>query len=217
MKITDLTLTLFSWDDIPATRYGQHTGAFSGSSQLGLLTIDTDAGLSGHAFLGSSSRGAQMDGESLIHYLKPIVMGSDPLERERLYGAMYRKARMTTLRAIGAVDVALWDLAGKAAGMPISKLIGQARASCPAYASSAVMAGPEHYAEEAQRFKSEGWAAYKIHPPTDPVLDIKVCEAVRLAVGDEFRIMLDSTWCYDYPQALRVGRAIQEMVSMANW
>ena len=59
---------------------------------------------------------AHMDGQSLVHYLKPIVVGSDPLERERLYAAMYRKARMTTLRAIGAVDVALWDLAGKIAG-----------------------------------------------------------------------------------------------------
>jgi L-alanine-DL-glutamate epimerase-like enolase superfamily enzyme len=73
------------------------------------------------------------------------------------------------------------------------------------------MRTPQQYAEESVRLKSQGWSAYKIHPPTEPELDIAVCAAVREAVGDEYRIMLDSTWSYDYPQALRVGRAIQEM------
>src|SRR5205807_2258475 len=81
-------LTLFAWDDIPATQYGRHTGRFSGSSQLGLLTIGTDEGVQGHAFLGSAMRGAQMDGQSLIHYLKPLVLGQDPFDRERLYQTM---------------------------------------------------------------------------------------------------------------------------------
>jgi len=211
MKITDLTLTLFAWDDIPPTQYGQHTGKFAGQSQLGLVTVSTDEGIQGHAFLGSSSRGAHMDGESLVHYLKPIVMGQDPLDRERLYGAMYRRTRMTTLRAIGAVDIALWDIAGKAAGLPLYKLMGGARRSIPAYASSAVLPGPEAYAEEAARHKAEGWAAYKIHPPMDPDTDIKVCEAVRAAVGDDYRVMLDATWSYDYPAALKVGRAVERL------
>ena len=55
-----------------------------------------------------------------------------------------------------------------------------------------------------------GWAAYKIHPPTRWREDIEVCEAVRKAVGD-YTIMLDSTWSYDFPAAVRVGRAIEEM------
>lgn len=211
MKITDVTLTLFAWDDIPATQYGQHTGKFGGASQMGLLKIETDEGITGHAFLGSSSRGANMDGQSLIAYLKPIVMGQNPLERERLYKSMYRRARMTTLRAIGAVDVALWDIAGQIAGLPICDLIGRYRSSVPAYASSAVLANPQAYAQEAVRIRDEGWKAYKIHPPTNPVDDIKVCKAVREAVGDDYQLMLDSTWCYDYPQALRVGLAIQDL------
>ncbi len=211
MKITDVTLTLFAWDDIPPTQYGQHTGRFEGRSQLGLLTVRTDEGIDGHAFLGSASRGAQMDGESLIHFLKPIVLGQDPLDRERLYQAMYRRQRMTTLRAIGAVDIALWDIAGKWADLPIHRLMGSYRTSCPAYASSAVLPSAAAYAEEAQRFKADGWAAYKIHPPTRWEEDIKVCEAVRKAVGDDYRLMLDATWVYDYPAALRVGWAIEEM------
>jgi L-alanine-DL-glutamate epimerase-like enolase superfamily enzyme len=211
MKISDVTLTLFSWEGIPATQYGRHTGTFSGKSELGLLAIRTDDGVVGHAFLGSAMRGARFDGESLIHFLKPVVMGQDPLERERLWQALWQKNRNTTLRAIGAVDVALWDIAGKVAGLPIHRLLGSYRDQIPAYASSAVLPSPEAYAEEAARFKAEGWRAYKIHPPTDPVKDIAVCRAVRAAVGDDFTVMLDSTWAYQYPEAVRVGKAIEEL------
>jgi L-alanine-DL-glutamate epimerase-like enolase superfamily enzyme len=65
--------------------------------------------------------------------------------------------------------------------------------------------------DQAQAFKAAGWQAYKIHPPRVPEHDIRVCEAVRKAVGDDYRLMLDSTWSYDYTDALRVGRAIEEM------
>ena len=58
MKIDDVTLTLFAWDDIPATKYGGHTAEFKGRSHLGLLTVKTDDGVEGHAFLGSASRSA---------------------------------------------------------------------------------------------------------------------------------------------------------------
>jgi L-alanine-DL-glutamate epimerase-like enolase superfamily enzyme len=209
MKVTDVSLTLFAWGGIPPTTYGRHTGKFGGTSQLGLVTISTDGGLRGHAFLGSAMRGAHLDGESLIHYLKPLVIGQDPLDRERLWQAMWQKNRQTSLRAIGAMDVALWDLAGKAVGLPIHRLLGSYRDRVPAYASSAVLPSKEAYAEEAAGFKAEGWTAYKIHPPTDPKTDIEVCAAVRRAVGDAFTVMLDSTWAYQYPEALRVGKAIE--------
>src|SRR5438876_6536258 len=211
MKITDVHLTLFGWDDIPATTYGRHTGKFSGKSQLGLVTIETDEGVKGHAFLGSSMRGAHMDGQSLIQYLTPVGLNQDPLDRERLYRAMWHKNRQTTYRAIGAMDVALWDIAGKVAGLPIYRLLGSYRESAPAYASSAVLPSKEAYAEEAAKFKAEGWTAYKIHPPTDPKVDIEVCEAVRRAVGERFTVMLDSTWAYMYPDALRVGQAVERL------
>jgi L-alanine-DL-glutamate epimerase-like enolase superfamily enzyme len=138
-------------------------------------------------------------------------MGANPLERERLHARMMKLSRNVSYRCIGAADVALWDLAGKIAGLPIHALMGTMRQSIGAYASSALLSGPAEYADEAQRFKQAGWKAYKIHPPTDPSTDIKVCEAVRRAVGDAYNIALDSTWSYDYPDALRVGRAIQDM------
>ena len=212
MKITDVTLTLFAWDDIPATRYGQLSQEFSGTTQMGLVTITTDEGVQGHSFLGSASRGANLDGQTLIDFLKPVVMGQDPLDRERLYQALQKRYRNTTPRVIGAVDIALWDIAGKIAGLPIHRLLGSYRQSVPAYASSAVLDSPEEYGAQAAQYKADGWAAYKIHPPTLSVEgDIAVCEAVRAAVGDDYRIMLDSTWAYNYYEALAVGKAAERL------
>lgn len=209
MKITDVSVTLFAWDDIPPTRYAAHTGLFSGRSQLGLVTLSTDEGIAGHAFLGSASYSAELDAGSLIAKLKPQILGQDPLDRERLYEALCRRQRHTNWRTIGAVDVALWDITGKAAGLPIHRLMGTYRHAAPAYASSAVLDSPQAYAEEASVFKERGWKAYKIHPPQTPDRDVEVCEAVRKAVGDEFTLMLDATWSYRYEDAVRVGRVIE--------
>ena len=210
MRITDVNLTLFGWDSLPAIEYSSHNARISGSSQLGLVTISTDQGVEGHAFLGSAMRSAELDALSLIHALKPVVLGEDPLDRERLYARLWKRHRSTTLRCIGAVDVALWDIAGKVTGLPLYKLLGAHRACIPAYASSSGLDSVEAYVEQALGVKAQGFAAYKIHPPTRWQEDIRLCDAVRKAVGD-YRLMLDSMWAYTYDQALRVGHAIEEM------
>jgi L-alanine-DL-glutamate epimerase-like enolase superfamily enzyme len=211
MKITDVTLTLFAWESIPSTIYGHHTARPTGKSDLGSLAVNTDEGVTGHAFLGTSSNPASQDGPGLIRFLKPILIGQNPLDRERLNRLLWGRARAATVRAIGACDIALWDIAGKAADLPIHRLIGTTRDSIAAYASSEIHAAPSAYVEQARHYQSTGWRAYKIHPPQSWRDDIKVCEAVRKAVGDDYTVMLDSTWSYRYEEALRVGRAIEEM------
>lgn len=212
MKITDVTVTLFAWDDLPARQFGKHTGRMpAGRSELGLVSIRTDDGVEGHSFLGSSNRGANFDAASLIRFLKPLLMGQNPLDRERLYQQMWARNRNTTLRCIGAVDVALWDLGGKVAGLPIHRMLGSFRESIPAYASSEVLPSKAAYAEEAQRIRDSGLQGYKIHPPGVWQQDIEICRHVRKAVGDGYRIMLDSTWSYNFVEAVRVGRALEEL------
>ena len=212
MQITDVTLTLFAWEDLPAVSYANQSGrGVAGASDLGLLRVLTDEGLEGHAFLGSAAWPASQDGPGLIRFLKPLLLGADPLERERLSELLWRRARQTTIRTIGAIDVALWDLGGKIAGLPIHRLLGSFRTSIPAYASPQVLASPAAYADQAREFKEAGWAAYKIHPPQRWNEDIAVCEAVRQAVGDGYTLMLDSVWSYGYAEAVRVGRAIEQL------
>ena len=211
MKITDLKVTLFTWDGLPAIDYSPHNATTGSQSQLGLVTVSTDEGVEGHAFLGSAMRSAELDAVSLVRALKPVVLGEDPLARERLYGRLWRRHRSTTLRCIGAVDVALWDIAGQVAGLPIYKLIGAHRSSIPGYASSPGLASAEAYVRQALEVRAQGFAAYKVHPPARWEEDVRVCQAVRKAVGDDYRLMLDSMWSYTYDQALRVGRAIEEL------
>jgi len=211
MKIIGVTVTLFAWDNIPAISYAARTAKPSGSSQLGLVTISTDEGLDGHAFLGSSYLPANLEAPLLIHHLKPVLMGANPLDRERLNQDIWQRVRATSIRTIGAVDVALWDLGGKIAGLPIHQMLGSYRNSVPAYASSEKHETIEAYTEQALYYRDNGWAAYKIHPPQRWREDIKICQAVREAVGGDYTLMLDSTWGYDFTQAMRVGRAIEEL------
>ena len=206
MKVTDLSVTLFKWDT-PAWKTGGK--AFGGERHLGIVTVHTDEGIEGHAFLGSARESADTFCGPLIEWLKPIVVGRNPLDTGALWAAMWKYSHSVAARTIGAVDVALWDVAGKAAKLPIHRLIGTCRESVPAYASSAHLPTPEAYAEEALHFLSLGWPAYKVHPHGIPGEDVAICRAVREAVGDKMVLMLDAMWAYTYEEALRVGREIE--------
>jgi L-alanine-DL-glutamate epimerase-like enolase superfamily enzyme len=208
MKITDLTVTLFKWQ-IPAWRTGK--SSFGGDIKLGLVTVHTDEGVQGHAFLGSPSQGADVFSGPLLTHLKPIIVGQNPLDIGALWARMYKTNRLVSLRAIGAVDIALWDIAGKVSGLPIHRLLGSCRKSVPAYASSAYLSTPQAYAEECQHFRSLGWTAYKMHPHGIPKADIEICRAVRKAIGDDYVLMLDSMWAYCYEDAVRVGKVLEEL------
>jgi L-alanine-DL-glutamate epimerase-like enolase superfamily enzyme len=133
---------------------------------------------------------------------------------------MQRVSRNVDPFAIGVVDVALWDIAGKVAGLPVHRLLGTYRDRVPAYFSSGHHDSPQDYADEALYWRDQGWTGYKLHPPSgtwDATArgsiedDIAACTAVRQAVGPDMMLMLDSTWGYSYPEALKVGLAIQEL------
>jgi L-alanine-DL-glutamate epimerase-like enolase superfamily enzyme len=208
VKITDVSVTMFNWKS-EAWRTG--TGAFGGHRLLGVVTVHTDEGVEGHAFLGSSRQGADAYAGPLIEFVKPALVGANPLDSGAIWQRLWKMNRSVSTNAIGAVDVALWDIAGKVAGLPIHRLLGTCRDRVPAYASSGLLPTPEAYGEEAQHFQSLGWTAYKVHPRGVPRDDIKICQAVRRAVGDDMVLMLDSMWTYGYEDAVRVGRAIEAL------
>src|SRR3954453_7113269 len=127
MKITDVTLTLFSWESIPTTIYGHHSARPTGQSDLGLLRIVTDEGIEGNAFLGTSSNPASLDGPGLVRFLKPILLDQNPLDRERLNRLLWARARVAPVRSIAAFDIPLGKIAGKTATLPFHRLIGTCR------------------------------------------------------------------------------------------
>ncbi len=207
MRITDLSITLHRWD-VPPTI---HRDSYGGSTDVGVVAIHTDEGLVGYSFLGSASSGADQFAQQILKRLKPLVMGRNPLDIGAIWADLWHANRHVDTRAICAIDVALWDIAGKAANLPIHRLLGTCRDTAPAYASSAVLPAVQDYVDEALRFREAGWTAYKIHPRCVPKVDVETCAAVKNALGDSMVLMLDSMWSYSYEDAVRVGLAIQEM------
>ena len=209
MKITNLKMEMFNWNSEPwMTGVGTQFGS---TQQLGVVTVETDEGVSGNSFLGSSRMGADHFALGLIEFIKPIVIGRNPLDIGAIWADMYKMNRSVSTYVIAAVDVCLWDINGKLAGQPIHRLLGTCRDSVPVYSSTAYWETKEEYIEEALRFKEMGWPAHKIHPHGNPAYDIEISEAVAGAVGDDMKLMLDSMWAYCYEDALRVGRAIEDL------
>jgi len=208
MRITDLSIVLHRWQ-VPRTTYRESFGG--GATDVGVLRLETDEGITGHAFLGSASAGADQFAGQVLQRLKPLVVGRNPLDIGAIWLDLWRAIRNVDTRAICAVDVALWDIAGQVATLPIHRLLGTYRETAPAYASSAVLPNVQDYVDEALRFREAGWTAYKIHPSGGPRRHVEICAAVKAAVGDTMVLMLDSMWSYRYEEALRVGLAIQEM------
>ncbi len=209
MKITNVKVEMFNWKSEP-WQTGVGT-TFGDTRQIGIVTVETDEGVSGNAFLGSSRMGANHFAPGLIEFIKPIVMGRNPQDIGAIWWDMWKMNRSVSTYVIGAIDICLWDINGKIAGQPIHRLLGTCKDSVPVYSSTAYWETKEEYAEEAIRFKEMGWSAHKIHPHGNPMYDIEICQAVREAVGDDMKLMLDSMWAYQYEDAMRVGRAIEEL------
>ena len=209
VKITNVKVDMFNWKSEP---WETGVGArFGGDRQLGVVTVETDEGVSGNAFLGSSHVGADHYANGLIEYLKPVLVGRNPQDIGAIWWEMWKLNRAVSTNAIGAVDICLWDINGRIAGQPIHRLLGTCKSSVPVYSSTAYWETTEEYAEEAIRFKEMGWTAHKLHPHGDPAFDVEICKAVREAVGDDMKLMLDSMWAYQYEDSLRVGRAIEDL------
>jgi L-alanine-DL-glutamate epimerase-like enolase superfamily enzyme len=196
-------------------------GVPDGRLPMGVLTISTDEGVEGHNFLSLPGPGPEAVAGQIVTYLKPLLVGEDPLDIGALWRRMQARERFVDPAAIGTVDVALWDIAGKVAGLPVHRLLGTCRHKIPVYFSSGLHPRAEDYAEEAVFWREQGWRGYKLHPPTAPwstsaeaaptQADIEACTAVREAVGSSMALMLDASWAYSYADALRVGRTIEEL------
>ena len=158
-------------------------------------------------------------GQSTAQYL----LGKDALDRERHWSEIRRAHRQRSTGDISSVDVALWDLAGKYAEMPISRMLGRYRDHLPCYASTphgdenGGLDSPEAYADFAEHCLEMGYPAFKIHgwggsdAWRDIDREIDTVHAVGERVGDEMDLMLDPACEYEtFLDALKVGRACDE-------
>ena len=177
MKITNVKVELFDWKTEP-WKTNDHT-QFGNTVQLGVVTVETDEGISGNSFLGSSRVGADHHAPGLIEFIKPIILGRNPQDIGAIWSDLWKMNRSVSTYVIGAIDICLWDINGKIANQPIHRLLGTCKESVPVYSSTAFHETKEQYAEEALIFKNKGWTAHKIHPHGNPAYYIEICKAVR--------------------------------------
>jgi L-alanine-DL-glutamate epimerase-like enolase superfamily enzyme len=226
MKITDVTVQRFTYiSKIVRDTDGHGHAAPPGHEHEAiqtLLTISTDEGISGY-HVGVPNPA------TIENVVKPYLVGQDPLYREKLWHGLKERQRLNlaTLadRVLTAVDLALWDLGGKIAGLPVHKLLGAARDKVPAYASTQVgddlpggLDTPEAYARYAIWCKERGYPAFKLHTWQPPLggapsvkRDIEACAAVREAVGPDYPLMLDPFHYYSRLEALELANGIHKL------
>jgi len=146
-----------------------------------------------------------------------FLIGRDPLERQSIWNDLRRQLRHTDHNALGAIDNALWDLAGKHHDASVATLLGgRVRDSVPAYAST-LSGNPERdsserYADFAEDCLKKGYPAFKIHPHGEPDADIDICRAVADRVGDSMDLVLDPSSCHgSFHEAVQVGKTLDEL------
>jgi L-alanine-DL-glutamate epimerase-like enolase superfamily enzyme len=214
MKITEIDAFQVSWaeSDNPTQR-----SAF--------VMIKTDAGLTG---IGEASpmRGGRSSLGIINNDLAPMLVGQDPLDHAVLLDrAMHTLIKLgpegALTGALAALDIAMWDLKGKATGLPIHKLIGGAwMTALPFYAS--IGGNGERSTDEViriveQRLKDQP-AAIKVRFDNDRTRldadipgDIAKARAVRRLVGDNLPLAFDANNSYTVGGAIRVGRALEDL------
>jgi L-alanine-DL-glutamate epimerase-like enolase superfamily enzyme len=179
-----------------------------------IVEIFTDAGLVG---IGNAALSPIVTKQLIDRYLTPLLIGQNPWDTEFLWQHMYRKTmafgrKGVAMVAISAIDIALWDLMGKAAKQPCYRLMGgRTKPRIPVYASRLYSIAQDDLAAEATRYKNEGYGAMKLRFGWGPVdgaagmaRNIDLVRTVREAVGDEIDVMADAYmgWSLDYAKRM---------------
>ena len=187
MKIVEVKAWLCHYP-LPATFYPTWIPAFPQTRNTCLiLALKTDEGIEGY----TAGVGILDEAKSLVGLLRPFLLNRDPFNIEDTL-KMLRSALFLGYKA-WFVEVALWDIIGKAAGKPVYKLLGGGPGVLRAYCSTGELHAPEKRAEEVLKLKEMGFKAVKLRVKAMEMRDdIAQVEKVRAAVKDDFTLMVDA-------------------------
>ena len=213
MKVTAIDSVVLSVPTVKpvALEFAEH--------RLVAAIIRTDEGLEGLGYtLAFGGGGAEAIQVYLETRLKGLVIGEDPLFVERLWERMFRadrgiKRQGVAAYALSAIDIGLWDVVGKAAGLPLYKLWGAVTDRVPAYGSGGWgNYRTEDVIAEAQRYAGRGCRYYKMkcHHP-DPRVNRQRVEAVKTALGDGVRLMVDVNQRLDVLGNIRQAALLEDL------
>lgn len=215
MKITDVKTRIVGLDMTPL--YGEMLPPGSPRIwEIPLTTVSTDEGVMGYVTGYDTYGGGRMIAQLIRDQYRPILIGQDPLHTEAIWHRLRqanRHLRNARDAASGMLDVCLWDIRGKIAGLPIAKLLGVYRERVPCYAtgSPAVLKTVEQTVAQVRQAKAAGYRGFKLQVWDGPAKDLPRLRAAREAAGAEFRLMVDSSGVYSYTEALEVGRVLDEL------
>jgi len=151
----------------------------------------------------------------VVQQLSALLQGYETTDVEAIWEKMYGWTRWfgrkgAAMTALGAIDIALWDLRGKSQGKPIWQLLGGSEPSCPAYASALLWNTPDGLAAEATRHLERGFRRMKMRLGRDEDYDTEAVAAVRKAIGPNHDLMCDASMRYHLALARRIGRVLAD-------
>jgi L-alanine-DL-glutamate epimerase-like enolase superfamily enzyme len=172
------------------------------------VTINTDEGISG---IANVSHGEMM-ADVFQRGLTDVIVGQNPLNKEDIFQRVLELDRLEEIPiyGLGIVDIALWDLTGKIAGLPVYQLLGGYRDRIPAYASTVTYDTLEEFLEIADQCLDAGFRAIKLHAWGDARKDAHLCQSLRAHVGPDIALMYDGSAGFDLLDAIYLGRALGE-------
>jgi len=161
-------------------------------------------------------RGCTAYASFIDEVLAPLLVGEDPLDRRRLWNRLRAPLTGRTggmlIEAIAGVDIALWDLAGRIAGLPVAKLLGGVgRCRVAAYASSINWLDDDTVRAEVDAVLHAGFRQVKVKLGRPVPEAIRRARLVRELAGDAIELGVDANWAYDLDDAIRVGRALADL------
>lgn len=158
--------------------------------------------------------------KSGIEFFTPFLIGKSALEHETLWQEMYLRsmdyARSGVFQAaISAIDVALWDLKGKCLDLPVSTLLGGKKNPVIApYATGLYFERVDdltgHLVEEALMYKDQGFRAMKMKVGLGIEADVEIVAAIRKAIGNNIKLMIDSNHAYSYQEAIALSKKVEK-------
>lgn len=219
MKITRVTSHVLSYDLPEPLGYSQQ---YYHKRTAHLVEVETNEGVTGWGECFGAGNVALANKAIVEQVIQPMVLDMDPLDRDVIWHKVYNLMRDhgqkgMPLQSLSGVDIALWDIAGKIAGLPLHKLIGGTHRDRIQVYGYGMMLRPEsvdslvaRFTDEAASIKEMGFSATKMKVGVGPKDDLRLIEAVRKGIGDDFRFMIDANHGYTTHDAFYVGRAMEE-------
>lgn len=190
---------------------------YSRNMETLLVKITTKSGLTGW---GEALAPVLPDvaGKIISDLFTPVLLGKSILDRGIIWNTLYNLMRDRgyysgfMVDAVSAVDCALWDVIGKAMNLPVYQLLGGAyRKEIPAYVSGLPVPTLEEKVQLALEWQNKGFTAIKLQIGYGMDEDVRIMTALRKALGDSFRLMIDAHWNYTVAQAVRLARQLEAL------